>query len=117
VPIYDGGQKKLDYQKLSIQEITRSYYKNFFLNQYNQQVLQFNEELLNTMEMETQLAMQLKTSDELIMRSKEQLNKGNITVLELINATKNYININRSINLIQIREWQIINEINYLMQK
>jgi len=117
VPIYDGGRKKLDYQKLSIRENTRLYYKNFFLNQYSQQIQQLNEELVNTKEMEAQLAAQLKTSEELVSISKEQLNMGNITILELVNAIKNHININRNQNLMQIREWQVINEINYLRQQ
>ncbi|MDP4266986.1 MAG: TolC family protein [Bacteroidota bacterium] len=115
--IYDGEQRKLDYQKLSILENTRNNYEIFFKRQYNQQLKQMNEELNSISEMRVQLNKQLKTAENLIAIEKAEMNTGNISITDYINAKKNYININRSLNQIKIRELQIINDWNYLMQK
>ncbi|HYV55310.1 MAG TPA: TolC family protein, partial [Chitinophagaceae bacterium] len=42
MPIYDGRQRNLKYQKLDIEERTRLTNRSFFINQYNQQVSQLN---------------------------------------------------------------------------
>jgi outer membrane protein TolC len=42
MPLYDGKQKNLQYQKLSINESTRINYQVFFKNQYNQHLQQIN---------------------------------------------------------------------------
>ena len=40
VPIYDGKQRKLNYDKLKIAENTRTNYADYFKKQYNQQLQQ-----------------------------------------------------------------------------
>jgi outer membrane protein TolC len=115
IPLYDGKQKGYDLQKLDLSENTRSLYETSFINQYYQQVLQLNDELKSMQEMLIQLEKQGTTSDQLVSMSKAQLNAGNVQMIEYINAIKNYKNINRSINEIQIKILQTINEINYLM--
>jgi len=117
VPIYDGKQKKLGYQKLSFSENTRTQYESFFKSQYYQQIQQLNKELTYTHEMADQLEKQLNTANELIILAKAQLNNGNMPITDFLNASKNYIKINRDLNQTQIKTLQIINELNYLMQQ
>lgn len=117
VPIYDGRQRKLNYQKFEILEKTRAGYSNFYKRQYDQQILQFSNELVNTTAMLNKLKEQSKTAGELITETKTQLNNGNISILELINAFKNYYGINRNFNQAQIKKLQVINEMNYLLQQ
>ncbi len=45
IPIYDGRQKQLKYSKINLQERTRLVNKQFFLNQYYQQVAQLKQQL------------------------------------------------------------------------
>ena len=78
---------------------------------------QLNEDLKTTREMQAQLKIQLNSANELVNMEKALLNTGNVSITELINAMKNYININLSLNQLQIKELQIINEWNYLMQQ
>jgi len=117
IPIYDGHQRVQEYQKLKISENTRENYSVFFKNQFIQQMQQLNEDLNSTREIQSQLKIQLNSATELVNMEKALLNTGNITVTELINAMKNYININLNLNQLQIKELQIINEWNYLMQQ
>ena len=42
VPIYDGKQRKIKYQKINIAEDTRQHYKDYFLRQYSQQIAQLS---------------------------------------------------------------------------
>jgi len=117
IPIYDGHQRKYDYQKLGMQEDTRDSYQRFFITQYYQQLKQLNDELASVRNIEQQLKKQSITATELITMAKSQLNNGNIPITEFINAVKNYLNINHNLNQTQIREFQLINEMNYLLQK
>lgn len=117
IPIYDGKQRKLQYQKLDITEDTRSNYERFFKKQYNQQVAQLNKDLAANEETLAQLKQQLKTSEELMAMVKALLNSGSISIVDFINAAKNYNTINRTVNQTQIKVLQIINELNYWMQE
>jgi outer membrane protein TolC len=117
VPIYDGKQRKIDYQKLALDENTRSNYAYFFKNQYQQQIEQLKSKLKSNKDIVDRYKRQLESSEELNRLAKALLNKGNISITEFINAMRNYININNNLNQAQIQSLQIINEINYLMQK
>jgi outer membrane protein TolC len=51
MPLYDGRQRNLKYQKLDIEESIRLTNKSFFISQYNQQVAQLNIQLHATDEL------------------------------------------------------------------
>ena len=70
-----------------------------------------NEETL------AQLKQQVITSEELMAMVKALLNSGSISIVDFINAAKNYNTINRTVNQTQIKVLQIINELNYWMQE
>ena len=115
--LYDGKQRQLNYQKLSIQETTRNYYVEAYKKQYNEQLNQLNELITSNTMLEEQMKKQQTTSNELIDIYKVQLNVGNVSITDMINAVKNYITINRNLNQLKISTLQIINEYNYLMQE
>jgi outer membrane protein TolC len=117
IPIYDGHQRKLETQKLAIRENTRFNYESYFKKQYTSQVKQLNSELQATRRTLNMLKAQLSTTNELVTLLKAQLNSGNVTIIELINTMKNYLLVSRNINQLQVREFEIINELNYLMQQ
>lgn len=116
-PIFDGHQRKLEYQKISIRGNTRSNYKNYFTNQYFKQVEQLNAELQTTRKNIAILKLQESSTQELIKLLKVQLNSGNTTITELLNAMKNLLSVTHNIHQSQLKEFGIINELNYLMQQ
>ena len=116
MPIYDGKQRYLDYKKTDISESTRINYKDFFKSQYNQQVYSLRKNLIATKDLIKQLQNQLNLSESLIEDYKQLLEKGEVTITDLILAFRNNINIKINLNQQQIKELQIINEINYWNQ-
>jgi len=117
IPIYDGGQRKLETQKLTLSENTRSTYQSFFKSQYEQQVYQLYSELSNTDKVVAQVKKQLATSNELIGIARTQLSSGTIPVTEYLNALRNQTVINHVINQSEIKKLALINELNYLKQQ
>ena len=115
VPIYDGKQKDLEIKKLSISENTVSNYRTKYKKQYDQLLLQLNDELKGTAKVKTQIENQLVTANQLVASLKAQLEVGQVKMTDYINAIKNFRNITRNLNLVNIRIYQIINEINYLL--
>ena len=117
VPIYDGGQRKLEIQKLTLTQNTRSSYQTYFKSQYQQHVFQIYNDLSNLTRVVDQVKKQLATSKELIDVIRRQLINGAIPVIEFLNALRNYSVINRMINQSEIKRLVLINELNYLKQQ
>ena len=117
VPVYDGHQKNLEKQKLSLVENTRSAYENNFRNQFDQRIQQLNYELKLLRTMTSQLEKQLSTSEQLVNTLRGQLETGIIQMTEYINAVKNLRYINKNLSDNHIRIQQVINELNYLLAK
>jgi|WetSurSiteA1Bulk_404760.scaffolds.fasta_scaffold03342_5 outer membrane protein TolC len=115
VPIYDGRQKDLESRKISLYENTVANYRAKYTKQYDQLLYQLNDELAGTEKVKDQINIQLATTKQLIASLKAQLEIGQVRMTEYINAIKNYRNINRNLNLVNIRMHQIRNEINYLL--
>lgn len=116
VPIYDGKQRKLNYDKLQIAENTRTNYAGYFKQQFNQQQQQLANELKRTQELIPQVNEQLAFAESVIKQDKYLLNTGNISITDYVAALKNYISVKRSFNQYQVRILQITTEINYWNQ-
>lgn len=116
VPIYDGRQRKLNYQKLEIAENTRINYAGYFKNQYSQQLQQLYTELKKNREIIPQVNQQLDFAGMVIKQDRNLLNTGNVSITEYVMALKNYIAVKRNLNQYQIKILQIITEINYWNQ-
>ena len=116
MPLYDGKQRYLDYKKIDISEKTRINYKDFFKSQYNQQVYTLRKNLYATRDLIKQLQNQLELSESLIEDYKQLLERGEVNITDLILSYRNNINIRITLNQQQIKELQIINEINYWNQ-
>jgi len=115
VPIYDGRQKDLESRKISLYENTVANYRAKYTKQYDQLLFQLKDELAGSEKVKAQIDIQLATTKQLIAALKAQLELGQVRMTEYISAIKNYRNINRNLNLVNIRMHQIRNEINYLL--
>lgn len=116
VPIYDGQQRRLNYEKLKIAENTRTNYAGYFKQQFSQQLQQLYTELKKTQEIIPQVNQQLGFAESVIKQEKYLINAGNISVTDYVTALKNYISIKRNLNQYQVKILQIITEINYWTQ-
>ena len=116
VPIYDGQQRKLNYEKLKIAENSRTNYSGFFKQQFSQQLQQLYKELKMTEEIIPQINQQLDLEESVIKQQKSLINMGNISITDYVTTLKNYITIKRSVNQYQLKILQIITDINYWNQ-
>ena len=70
VPIYDGQQRTLNYNKLKLAENTRTNYADYFKQQFNQQLKQLFNELKQTQEIIPQVEQQLSFAESVINQDK-----------------------------------------------
>ncbi len=113
IPIFDGGQRSLNHQKIIVNgETNLAYFKNF-KKQYKQQLLLLNQKLTQTKTSENQLHSQLQIVEALIEAQKKLLLTGDVQITEYALAIGNLIAINNAISQNEINTFQIINEINY----
>ncbi len=112
-PIYDGHQKSLKYQKLDIEERTRQTNKNFFSNQYNQQVAQLYIQLNATNQLFERIKQQVNYTKTLITAYEKLLETSDVKITDFVTAITNYLNAQNSYRQNFISRLKIINQINY----
>jgi len=117
VPIYDGKQKKMQYNKLSIAEQTRQTYRDYFKTQYQQQIAQLFQQLNAVQEIINQANGQFKYIEALIDANRKLLETGDVHMPDYILAIGNYLNAKNIITQNNINKYQIINQINYWNRK
>jgi outer membrane protein TolC len=113
MPIYDGGQRKMQYRKLSLQEETRENYKAFFNVQYRQQIAQLNQQISENESLLMQIDDQIKYSESLIKVDTQLLQTGDVRIADLILAVNNYLTVKNLRTTTTINKLQLINQLNY----
>jgi len=113
VPIYDGGQRKLQQKKIDLEENTRQNYKSFFSTQYRQQIAQLNQQISDNAGLEAQIKEQFKYSESLIKVDAQLLETGDVRVADLILALNNYLAVKNLLTQTNISKLQLINQLNY----
>ncbi len=113
IPIYDGNQRRLQYQRLNILEQSRLSNRNFFTNQYRQQIAGLSQQLQTTNEIINETNEQLKYVHTLIEANRKLLITGDVRIADYIIAISNYLNAQNTITQNIIKQFQIITQINY----
>jgi outer membrane protein TolC len=113
VPIYDGHQKQMEHNKISIAEQSRQQYRDYFKKQYGQQIAQLFQQLHATENLLTQSNEQIKYSSALIEANQKLLETGDARISDYILAIGNYLNAQNTISVYTVNQLQIINQINY----
>jgi outer membrane protein TolC len=113
MPIYDGGQRKMQYRKISLQEETRQNYRVFFSTQYRQQIAQLNQQINENQNLINQIDEQLKYSESLIKVDTELLQTGDVKIADLVLAVNNYLTVKNLRTTTNITKLQLINQLNY----
>ncbi len=116
VPIYDGKQRQLQYNKITISERTRESYRDFFIKQYSQQIMQLMNQLQQTEGLITDINNELEFSETLINANGKLLETGDAKITDYILAINNYLNTKNLLIQNTIARLQIMNQINYWNQ-
>jgi outer membrane protein TolC len=114
LPIYDGNQRKLQYQKISLLENSRANYRDFYITQYTQQEIQLREKLRLTDELIGQINSQITDQQNLIELYKAEINKGLVRFLDFITVVNNYAATKNSLTQAEMNRLQLIIQLNYL---
>jgi len=113
MPIYDGGQRKMQYKKLSLEEETRQNYKAFFGTQYHQQIAQLQQQINENETLINQIKEQSKYSRSLIKVDTQLLQTGDVKIADLLLAINNYLTVRNLLNQTVISRLQLVNQLNY----
>ncbi|HVV54036.1 MAG TPA: TolC family protein [Mucilaginibacter sp.] len=113
IPIYDGGQRKLQYKKFSLEEETRENYKAFFNVQYHQQIAQLVQQINENDKMLPQINEQIRYTESLIKADTKLLETGDVKIADIILAINNYLTVRNLKTQTIINKLQLINQLNY----
>ncbi len=113
VPIYDGGQRKIQHSKIAIDELTRCNYRDFFMHQYHQQIKRYLQQLLANEKYAEQISIQINYAQTLMDADQKLLQTGEIRITDYILAISNYLTAKNLLVENIINRYLIINELNY----
>lgn len=113
IPIYDGHQKKMQYDKLGFSAITASTYKDFFIRQQKQQLYMLSKQISNTDQLSTQINEQIRFAKGLIDVNSKLLHTGDVKVADYIIAINNYMAAQNLLRQTHINRLKLINQFNY----
>lgn len=114
LPVYDGKQRKLQYEKTSLAETTREQYQSFYKSQYKQQINQLSEQLKLTDDLISSIRSQLTEQEKLIALYKIEIEKGLVRFIDFLTIVNNYSQTKNNLTLSETNRQQIINQMNYL---
>lgn len=113
VPIYDGHQKDLKYAQLNLREQTRQYNREFFFNQYRQQVAQLQHQLQSIETITHKIEQQIEYARTLILANGKLLQIGDITMKDYITAINNFLNVQSLRTQNVVSRLRILNQLTY----
>ncbi|QNN44018.1 TolC family protein [Pedobacter roseus] len=113
VPIYDGHQRKMQYDKLSLSSNTIAGYRNFFIRQQNQQLNLIRQQMVQTDALFGKINEQIRFSKGLIDVDSKLLHTGDLRVSDFIIAINNYLSAQNLLRQTNINRLKLINQFNY----
>jgi outer membrane protein TolC len=117
MPIYDGGQRKMQHDQIAISEDTRKDYRNFFVSQYRQQIAMLTRQLAYHDPLISQCTEQLAYAQTLIDANRLLLRTGDISITDYLLAVRFFLNAKNLLIENRLTRYRIINEINYWSQQ
>jgi len=114
IPIYDGKQRKLQYDKINLAENTRIYYKQYYSSQYKLQFGQLTSQLKLTENLIGEIGNQLSEQEKLIDLYRIEIEKGLIRFLDYLTVLNNYTATKNTFLVTEMNRLQIVNQLNYL---
>ncbi len=117
VPIFDGGQKQLQFEKLNIRERTLQKKKEFFNNQYEQQIRELQQQLNDLESLTVTINKQIEYLETLIKVNGKLLETGDIKITDYVLALNNYITAKNLVVQNQMARYQVIQQLNYWNMK
>ena len=90
VPIFDGHQRQLQYQRIALSERSRSGYRQFLTVQRRQQYEQLEGLIRASDALLGRIREQLRVADALVGAARQQLATGDVAILDYLNLVTSY---------------------------
>ncbi|MGN7989618.1 TolC family protein [Pedobacter sp. 22226] len=113
VPIYDGHQRKMQYDKLALSSNTVAGYRDFFTRQQTQQINLIRQQIKQTDALFGKINEQIRFSKGLIDVDSKLLHTGDLRVSDFIIAINNYLSAQNLLRQTNINRLKLINQFNY----
>lgn len=116
IPIYDGRQKSLKYQRLEIEEQNRIRNREFFVAQYQQQIGTLTRQLQSTQLLFDKIKKQVDYTKTLIQAYGKLLQTGDVKITDVITAITNFLNAQNTFRQNIVSRMRIQSQIAYYNQ-
>jgi outer membrane protein TolC len=113
VPIYDGNQRKMQHNRIVLEEQTRKYYQDYFSSQYRQQLRRLYQQLEVNQKLVPKIRNQISFAQTLMEANHKLMEASDIHISDYILSISNYINAKNMMVENTLLQYQIINELNY----
>ena len=113
VPIYDGHQKKMQFNKLDLASETISNYRTFFVRQQTQQLKLIRQQIEQTNSLFGKINDQIRFSKGLIDVDSKLMHTGDLRVADFVIAINNYMSAQNLLRQTTISRLKLINQYNY----
>ena len=113
VPIYDGRRRRLYLRQIALQEDTRVGYRDFFFQQYREQLAGLAQQLSATDVLLRDINEQIQYAKGLIDVNEKLLQTGDARIPDFVIAINNYLTAKTLLTQNRISRLQLINQINY----
>ncbi|MGV8879072.1 MAG: TolC family protein [Sphingobacteriaceae bacterium] len=113
IPIYDGHQRKLAYNKIDLSLRTIANYKDFFTRQRDQQLNLISVQLASTEQLFPQIEQQLKFAKGLMEVDARLMHTGDVRISDFVIAINNYLSVQNLLVQTTLNRFKLINQFNY----
>lgn len=113
VPIYDGHQKKMQYDRLNLQAETNLLYRNFFYKQQKQQIDLLKQQLRATTGLYTEVEDQIRYAKHLVDVDSKLMRTGEVRMADFVIAINNYMSAQNLMKQTNINRLKLISQLNY----
>ena len=113
MPIYNGNQRRLQYQKLDVSQLNIQNYRAQYLNRFNLRLRTVNEQLRVNEHLLEITEKQNTDVENLLTISQARLYRGDMSAIDYLLIVQRYINSKLNLNQLRLLRQRLISDFNY----
>ena len=117
IPIFDGHQRQLQYQRLALSEQSRRGYRQFVTVQRQQQYQQLEGLIGAADALLARIREQVRVADALVGAARQQLATGDVAILDYLNLVTSYRTLQFSLTQAQTDQLRSRFALDYLAEQ
>ena len=117
VPIFDGHQRQLQYQRFALSEQSRQGYRQFLTVQRRQQYEQLEGQIRAADALLARIREQLRIAEALVGATRQQLATGEVVILDYLNVLTSYRTLQFSLSQAETDRLRSLYALDYLAEQ